>query len=490
MGALVAALPLGVILALMLGLGRSALVAGAAGLAVAVVAALAVFDPGGPLPTTTAFAGIGAEALHATGVILWIVLPALALYEFQTAAGSVGRIRAALAALTAERRLQAVLIAWFFGLFMEGAAGFGVPVALAAPLLAGLGIAPVRAVVLALLGHAAGVSFGAVGTPTLAQAATTGVAAGEIAVAVASLHAVFATVLLGFVVVLAEDGWPDRRTLVLGLLAAPCFLLPFLAVAVFTGPELPSLLGALVGIVVYAAILRRAGGGGTDLRALLPDLVPYLCIVVAVLATRLAPPVREALSGLAIGWDYAGAFEGSFAPLYHPGTLLFAGLAVGALATGRGALLVPSLAAAVRRLVPVALTLAVMLTLSRLMVHAGMIDALAEAAARTGPVWPLIAPWIGVLGTFVTGSATASNILFSAFQVSTADALSLSPVAMLAAQGLGSAIGNVVAPHNIIAGSATVGLTAREGAVLARTVPACLVYALAGGASLLVWGAL
>ena len=128
-----------------------------------------------------------------------------------------------------------------------------------------------------------------------------------------------------------------------------------------------------------------------------------------------------------------------------------------------------------------ALALLAMLALSRVMVHSGMIDALAAAAARAGLLWPLAAPAVGVLGTFVTGSATASNILFSEFQVSTATALSLSPVAMLAAQGFGAAIGNVIAPHNIIAGSATVGLAAREGDILARTAPACALYALAGG---------
>ncbi len=470
----------------MAGLRWSAARAGVAGLAAAAVVALAAFDLAGPVPETQAGLGLAAEALHSTAVIFWIILPALALYEFQRATGAVDRIRDALAGLTDDRRLQAVLIAWFFGLFMEGAAGFGTPVALAAPLLVGIGFPPVRAVALALLGHAAGVSFGAVGTPALTQAEITGLPATEIARATAALHAALGTLLLLAVMRLAGDGPLTRRDLGWTGFAAASFLVPFLAIAALAGPELPSLGGALAGLAVFATVLRHRSGKNGGFGGLGRDLVPYMLILALVLATRLVPPLREGLGGLALDWSFAGVFSGAFQPLYHPGTLLFAGLLIGAIATGRGAEVAPALGAALRRLGPVALALLAMLALSRVMVHSGMIDALAGAAARAGPLWPLAAPAVGVLGTFVTGSATASNILFSEFQVSSAAALSLPPVAMLAAQGFGAAIGNVVAPHNIIAGSATVGLVAREGDILARTAPACALYALAGGALLLV----
>jgi lactate permease len=110
-----------------------------------------------------------------------------------------------------------------------------------------------------------------------------------------------------------------------------------------------------------------------------------------------------------------------------------------------------------------------------------MIATLAETAAMAGAVWPLAAPFLGALGTFITGSATASNILFTELQVSTAAALAMPPVALAAAQGFGSAIGNVIAPHNIIAGAATVGVTGREGEVLAETWAVCALYAALGG---------
>ncbi|MGB0498079.1 MAG: L-lactate permease [Rubricella sp.] len=480
MSALMAASPLLVIL---LGMGimrLSAVLAGAGGLALAVVLALTAFAPGGPI--APAARGTGAEAVHTTATILWIILPALAIYEFQNRAGAIDRIRDTLSGIASERRIQAILIAWFFGLFMEGAAGFGTPVALAAPLLVGLGYAPVRAVALALLGHAAGVSFGAVGTPALAQIAVTGLDPNALAFSTAAFHAVAGPVLLLSMVRLAGDTALTRRDLRWSAIAGASFFLPALLLAWATGPELSTLGGALAGTIVFVMLWRRRHPGPLPpLAPLVRDLAPYGIILALVLLTRLVPPVQETLRGLDWAWSLDGGFAGSFQPLYHPGTILFLGFAVGAALTGRGRIIAPALAAALRRMLPVALALLVMLTLSRLMVHSGMIEALARAAAGTGNAWPLLAPFIGILGTFITGSATASNILFTELQVTTAAALGLSPLAMAAAQGFGAAIGNIVAPHNIIAGSATVGLVGKEGDILARTALACVASALIGG---------
>jgi lactate permease len=480
--AVAAALPLAIVLAAMGLANLSAARAGAIGLAVALVVALSVFRPldGGAALT---LGGAGAEALTSTATILWIVLPALALYEFQHRVGALERIREALTGLTGNRRLQAILIAWFFGLFMEGAAGFGTPVALAAPLLAGLGYPPVRAVVLALLGHASGVSFGAVGTPTLAQLDVTGLSPTALAGTVALMHALVSPLLLLATVRLAGDGRLTAGETGWTALAWICFAVPSVALAALAGPELPSLGGALIGLGFFAAILTwRQGGTLPGLAPLARDLAPYAAILVLVLATRLVAPLQEALGGLALSWSIGERFSGSFAPLYHPGTLLFAGLGIGALATGRTRALSPALGGALARAMPVALALLAMLALSRVMVHGGLISALADAAATTGTLWPLLAPLIGVLGTFVTGSATASNILFTEFQTGVAAQLSHPAVPLAAAQGFGSAVGNIVAPHNIIAGSATVGLVGREGEVLSKTLVLCAVAALIGGA--------
>jgi lactate permease len=217
MSALLAAAPLAVILVGMGVLRRSAVVAGSVGLVVALVLTATTFDLTDGAPGSELRAGLGAfaEAVHTTATILWIILPAIAIFEFQSRSGAIERIRDTLAALTDDCRIQALLIAWYFALFMEGAAGFGTPVALAAPLLVGLGYTPVKAVTLALLGHAAGVSFGALGTPVLVQVALTGLAAGDVAVRTAGLHALAGPVLLLLMVRLAGDTPLTRSDLAL-----------------------------------------------------------------------------------------------------------------------------------------------------------------------------------------------------------------------------------------------------------------------------------
>jgi len=496
---LAALLPIVLIVVLMVGARRSAAVAGLAGLAAALPVALLVFGWRGPEAAggiAGALAGVAAEAGFTALTILWIVFPALWIHEFQLASGGTGTLRRGLARLSADPRIAVILVAWFFGLFSEGAAGFGTPVALAAPILVALGVAPARAVALALVGHATGVSFGAVGTPVLPQLAATDLAPAAVAGATATLNAAVSWVLALSLhrTATAEGGTAGPQW---ALLAAALFAVPFLAVAWTVGPELPTLAGALVGGGAYAWAVRRREGRsagpsaqGASPRDLLAAALPYLMLLALILATRLIPPAKEALQGATLSWSLFGEFRGSVAPLYHPGTMLFLGLVIGGLLRGtETAVFRASAARAAARMPTVLLALAAMLGLARLMVHSGMIEALARgAAAALGPAWPLLAPTAGVLGSFVTGSATASNILLTDFQAATADALGLPLVAMMAAQGFGAAVGNIVCPHNIVAGAATVGLAGREtGEVLRRTLPVCAVAVALGGALVFAW---
>lgn len=484
-----AALPLLCVLVCMAVLHTSAVRAGLVGLTVAIILAVGAggfFD----LATTTGFeltdAAIGtlAEALSSAFNILWIVLPALALYAFQNKLGAIERIRDALTGITADRRLQAILLAWFFGLFIEGAAGFGTPVALGAPLLLGMGYSPVRAVTLALLGHAAGVSFGAVGTPTLAQVELSGLEPTRLAGTITILHALLGWIFLFATVKLADDKPLSRHDMGWTVFAGLAFFLPSMALAHLAGPELPSLAGALVGALIFIAAIKRTHqtqSATPDMRLLIADLAPYCLIVLFILMTRLIGPLRDVLSSATISWNLFDHFSGAFAPLYHPGTMLWLGLLLGALLTRRMGTILPAARDAVSRATAVGLALFIMLLLSRLMVQSQMIDTLAQAAAQTGAAWAVLAPSVGVLGTFITGSATTSNILFTQLQLSAATALDLPLTLMVAAQGFGSAVGNVLAPHNIIAGAATVGLIGREGQVMAKTLGIGLAVALLGG---------
>jgi lactate permease len=202
-----------------------------------------------------------------------------------------------------------------------------------------------------------------------------------------------------------------------------------------------------------------------------------------VLLTRLVPPVADPLDDVVLGWSLDGPFTGSFSPLTHPGTLLVLSFLLGALVQ-RVSLpkLGGALTTTLKQLVPVTIALLAMLLLARTMVRSGMTEVLAEAAAgSTASAWPVLAPLVGVLGTFVTGSGTASNVLFTDLQVATAEQLGYDTLPLLGAQNFGASVGNPIAPHNIVAGGATVGLTGSEADVMRRTIGITLVYAVLGG---------
>jgi lactate permease len=502
-----AAAPILAVLVFMVGLGWSAVRAGLVAAAGTVAIAFARFGFAGDEDTFGAGAGVAglvAEAAWVTLTVIAIIGPALAVYELQQRTNATDVLQSGLSQLTPDPRVAALLIAWFFSLFLEGAAGFGTPIALAAPFLVAAGFQPVAAVSAALVGHAAGVSFGAVGTPVLAQVAATDFTGAELARATVPYHTILGGILTAVVVVLIGRALPDAAPpWRWGALAATTFFVPYFLIGRFVGPELPTLGGALLGAVVFIAVVvvvPRSGGNSrspTDIpmdaggetageRSSPGELVragaPYLAIVGLVLVTRLVPPVRDPLFEVEVSWRIFDDFTGSVRPLYHPGLLLPIAFAVGALAQHarwtdvRAAIVMTN-----RRLVPVVLALLAMVTIARAMSQSGMTDELAASAAGVGSAWPLLAPAVGALGTFVTGSATASNILFTDFQVTTAEATGQPVLPLLGAQGFGAAVGNIVCPHNIVAAAATVGLSGHEGLVLRRTLPVALVYVALGG---------
>lgn len=503
--AIAAAMPVLVILVAMIVFKRSAAIAGVIGLVVTLVLTVSYFEfPDlAPLesPIRSGLLGSLAEASFTAGTILWIIFGALCLHQLQMQTSAIESLREHLGRLTDDPRLLAILIAWFFALFLEGAAGFGTPIALAAPFLVGFGFSPVQAVTISLIGHCVGVSFGAVGTPIIPQVAVTDFTGLEIARATVDFHAILGAVMLAIMLVLVARSSRTEgvaREPVLGwfVLAATGFLLPMWLIAHFVGPELPTMGGAVVGAAVFIVALKVILGTD-DEHALTDDDAeppmplwkassPYIVVIVLVLLTRLVGPVESALQSVELSWQLFERFEGRFRPLYHPGTILVIGFLTGGLLQNATIdELRSATAGALRMLGPVTVALVTMLAISRLMVHAEMIDALAAAAATTGVVWPAFSPLVGALGTFVTGSATASNILFTDFQVGTAEQLDLDRLRLVGAQGFGAAVGNIIAPHNIIAGCATVGITGREGEVLGRTLGACAIYLILGG--ILAW---
>jgi lactate permease len=485
---LLALLPILILTLCMVGLGWSAASAGMAGAAMAILVAVVTFDYATDL---IALAGPLLEAGITAATILWIIFPALALHELQTSTGAAARMSLSLASITNEPIARLLILAWFMALLMEGAAGFGTPVALIAPMLVGIGYPPAKALLLALVGHAAGVSFGAVGTPVMALLELSPQDPHQISLAIMVLHLAFGWTLVR---VLSHVGGYrlSKKNWLIPPLAALCFFLPATLLAWLTGPELPTLGGAMLGGAIFIGIVKwlwraeEADNMRTQ-DGLVRALLPYILILVAMLATRIIPTFAVSLQSFVLEWEIAGRFGGLAKPLYHPGTLLMLALACVALVQKDSrAHMLPAFGKAARRLPSVALALVSVLFLSGIMVHSGMIATLSVYAAGIfGDIWPMAVPFIGALGSFITGSATASNILFGNFQLTAAETVGLAPLLALAGQGFGAGIGNIIAPHNIVAGAATVGLIGREGAVLKSTLPICLGYAAAGGLLLL-----
>ncbi|GIG54976.1 L-lactate permease [Demequina activiva] len=524
---LLAALPIIAILLLMVVAKWSAALAGATAAFGAMVLALSAFGFGGeddPFTQIEGIVGVLARAGWVALTVMLIIGPALGIHHLQQRTGATSALEAGLARITPDPRVAALLIVWFFCLLIEGAAGFGTPVALAAPFLVAAGFKPVTSVVAAMLGHASAVPFAAVGTPTLAQLAIVDYSPLDLSWAVAPYMAatglVLAFMVARMVGTLMPTAGPPWRWMAVAYLA---FFVPNLLIARFVGPELPSLVGAIGGAVVFILIVRwvlmrrppsaaseqiaaeervheaadevveRTVPPGVDPAArerasseapakqdptmgFLAASAPYLVLVVLVLVTRLVPPVREATQSWEVSWELYGHFSESIQPLYHPGLLLALSFLAGA-AWQRAALRDVGLAfeKATFQVVPVFVALVAMVTVAFTMSESGMTTELALAAAATGALWPVLSPFVGALGTFMTGSATASNILFTEFQDQTALSADLDPVPLLGAQGAGAAIGNIICPHNVVAAAATVGLSGREGQVLTRALPVAAV---------------
>lgn len=464
-----------------------------------------------------------AEAVAITISVLLILFGALFLVEQLRAAGAIRAIERALESLSPDPRIQVVLVAWLLGSFFEGASGFGAPPAITAPLLVALGFPSVLAVVLALAGDSVAVSFGAVGTPMLVGMAQ-GLegapgpvpAVGAIARRIA-LNDLFVGSLVPVLLVLTLTvGVGGRRGVLPGLRAAPfalvigaVHLLAAAGVAYAIGPELPSLVGPLPGMLAALVLLRRgwliprdgwspafratprAEGAEPSPVGIGLALTPYALLVALLALTRTRElGLGPLLASVAVGWrDLFGTnINAQLQPLYSPCALFVAvTLLVPRLFRLPVTSLVTSARASLAKLRLAALPLLAAILTVRLFVHSGenaaglpaMPIVLADvAASAAGDRWHLVAPWVGALGAFIAGSATFSNLLFAGLQQTIAGLHAHDPVDILALQGMGAAAGNIACIHNVVAASSVVGLVRAEGDVIRRAAPAMLAYLL------------
>jgi lactate permease len=509
----IAALPI-LVLFLMLGVWRKpAWMAALSGLVTALLVAVAVYG----MPVSLALISTLYGAAYGLFPIAWIVFASIMLYRLAVDTGKFEVIKDSVGGLTDDRRLQAMFIAFSFGAFIEGAAGFGAPVAVSGAMLAGLGFNPFYAAGICLLANTAPVAFGSIGIPVITLAAVTGLPVMPLSAMVGRLCAMVSIVIPGYLIVVMAGRKRALEVLPAIVACGVSFAGMQFLVSNYVGPELTDIASSLTCIVVMVAVLKlwkpptimrlegdkpitaaaRAHTGGEIFAA----WSPYLLLVVFVLAWG-EPSVKAQLDafthGLMPDWlpkaptglnglmvpglhnaitrippvtpapaPYAAVFTLNW--LSASGTACFFATIAAALflrvSPGRFAGLY---AATFRQLSFAMLTIASMLGLAYLMNYSGMTSTLGLALAGTGFAFPFFSAVVGWLGVFLTGSDTSANALFGNLQVVTANAIGLNPVLTASVNSAAGVMGKMISVQSIAVAVAATGMTTEDESRLFR----------------------
>ena len=494
-----AALPLVVLLVTMIGLRMKAHLAALVTLASAVVVAVAIFH----MPLKLAGIATGYGAAYGLFPIFWIVFPVMFLYQLTIRAERFHLLQDCLQGVTEDSRLQLLLIAFCFGAFFEGAAGFGTPVAVCATILIGLGFAPVEAAGLALLANTAPVAFGSLGIPVIALHGVTGLDTLLLTRVVSALLTPFC-LIIPFWLVWAYAGFSKMLEVWPALLVAGgTFAVTQFLVARFHGPWLVDISAAVLSIVALVYFLKlwkpkrilnarredvthlpralNTNGTRIIMRAGLPWLILTLCVTIWG-----TPRVSHWLDALSSPHLHVPGLYGMVlrvapvvpTPAVEPAIFIWNWLS----AAGTGIFVAAIIAGFCMGLRPGAmvqvlwrtavLTRFTLITIAALMGfgfvarYCGLDATLGLAFARTGAFYPFFGALIGWLGTASTGSDTSSNVLFGSLQKLTAQQLGLSPNLMTSANSGGGVMGKMVAPQSVVVATTAAGIYGSEGTIL------------------------
>jgi lactate permease len=529
---LVALLPLVVLLGL-LACGRaSAIQAAGAGLATALAIAVGVVG----MPADAAVAAALQGAAFGLFPIGWIIVAAMFLYRLSVEAGALEIMKRSVTSLSPDHRVQALLIAFAFGAFLEGAAGFGAPVAISAALLVGTGFPALEAACVALLANTAPVAFGALGTPIVTLAKVTGLDEQAIS-ALAGRQLPFFSLVVPAWMVAAMAGWRGLTGVWPAVLVCGAsFAAVQFAMANFVGPALVDVVGGVASLAALAVFLRfwqpretwrhaaadsrpRRPRAPTPTRAIVWAWMPWAFLSAAVFAWGL-PPVKALLEGRPGAIATAAVLPQSLlAPefavprldgrvvklppatrepqeieraVYRFNWLSAAGTGILAAAL----VSVPWLGISWRRagaiwretlrgLAGPLVTIAAMLALAFVTRSSGTDVTLGLALTRSGSFYPFFAPLLGWLGVALTGSDTSSNAMFGSLQRVTAEQLGLDPLLTCTANSTGGVMGKMIDAQSIVVAATATATHRQEGAILRRVFPHSL--ALAALMGLLVW---
>lgn len=484
-------------------------------------------------------AAASVDGMVTASSILYIILGAILLLTLLQESGAISVIRRSMFLISPDRRVQAIIVAFLFGSFIEGSAGFGTPAAVTAPLLVATGFPAMAAVMVALIIQSTPVSFGALGTPILI-----GVNAGlsgqpevsnylaahnmnfssylnTIGQNVAIIHGITGTLIPIILVVMMTRFFGQKRSWTEGLSIFPfalfaglCFTVPYTLTGIFLGPEFPSLVGSLVGLIIVIPLakagflipkqpwdfppkhnwpLNWTGEELEGIQELKPALsiiktwLPYFCVALLLLFSRLWIPLKNALASVTLTWTniFRTSINTSFQPLYLPGFLFLIAVILTIYIQKISKKQVKRAAIrSLRSLLGPAIALGFAVPLVKVFINSGVSGGLDKmpsvlssgAAMLAGKVWIFFAPVIGAMGAFIAGSNTFSNMMFSLFQFVTAIKTGAVPDVIVALQAVGGAAGNMICVHNVVAASAVVGLLGREGLLIRKTLIPMIYY--------------
>ncbi|CAH0162321.1 Glycolate permease GlcA [Pseudomonas sp. Bi70] len=501
-------------------------VAGSITLALSVIIAVAAFG----MPVDMAMAAAGYGFAYGLWPIAWIIVAAVFLYKLTVKSGQFEVIRSSVLSITDDQRLQVLLIGFSFGAFLEGAAGFGAPVAITAALLVGLGFNPLYAAGLCLIANTAPVAFGALGIPIIVAGQVTGIDAFKIG-AMAGRQLPLLSVIVPFWLVAMMDGWRGiKETWPAALVAGLSFAITQYYTSNYIGPELPDITSALVSLVCLTLFLKvwqpkRAGasqvagvsggaavaGGFGGARSTTPSPYslgeilkawsPFLILTAMVTVWTLKPFKALFAPGAALDhlvlmlpiphldqlvikvapivgnpMPIAAVFK--LDPISATGTAIFFSAVLSMLVLKINPKIgLTTFKETLYELRWPILSIGMVLAFAFVTNYSGMSTTLALVLAGTGAAFPFFSPFLGWLGVFLTGSDTSSNALFSSLQATTAHQIGVSDTLLVAANTSGGVTGKMISPQSIAVACAATGMVGRESDLFRFTLKHSLIFA-------------
>ncbi|GLI53936.1 L-lactate permease [Thermodesulfovibrio yellowstonii] len=433
--------------------------------------------------------------------VCWIVVTAVYIYNLSVETKQFEIIKNSLAAISDDRRVQAVIIAYSFGAFLEGAAGFGTPVAISAAMLAGLGFNPIYAAGICLIANTAPVAFGAIGIPIVVASGVSGVDMMAISKMVGR-QLPFFSIIVPFYMAVVMAGWKKAVEIwPILLVSGGSFALTQFLVSNYIGPYLPDILSAIVSIiatVIFAKIWHpkeswtfeheAAAAGRAKLEFTAGQVfrawAPFILLSIFVAAWGVKP-VKAALDQIAtLKFPIAGLDKAVIDHLGKPKAAVYAFNILSAAGTAilfAGILSIPVMGASIGTALRVAgktlnqlkwpiVTIGTILGFAYLYNFSGMAITLGYAFASTGIIFPFFAAFLGWLGVFMTGSDTSSNALFGKLQEVTARQIGIDPVLTVATNSSGGVFGKMISPQSIAVATAATGYVGHEGDIFRFTL--------------------